>query len=479
MADAASVDAAPHHSLPADALAKLGERIQLANAALARRYPGDAGHRQPVHTVYIGAHLYTADTTRQHGRAALRALEEYAPDAVTLSRAIGLPGAESLGDADMLGRAIETQPHRVRRERPNGWLAHTVYKRVVERLRSEPVEDLRIDYEDGYGARSDAEEDAHAVSVARLVARGMHEGSLPPFIGIRVKPLTEELWTRSLRTLDLFLTTIMDDAGRLPKQLMLTLPKVSAAEQGAAFADALATLEHQLGLPEESLRFEVMVETPQLILDEGGRCLLPALIEAARGRLLAAHFGTYDYTASLGITAAYQRMRHPACDFARHAMQIALAGTGVWLSDGSTSLLPVPLPGASRMENRARMHRAWRMHYEDVRHSLAGGFYQGWDLHPAQLVTRYAALYAFFLEGVDAAAQRLRSFLAKTSQATPVGEVFEEAATGQGLLSYFLRGINSGAISEEEASSLTGLTVAELRQRSIVRILRGRQSVSS
>jgi hypothetical protein len=178
-------------------------------------------------------------------------------------------------------------------------------------------------------------------------------------------------------------------------------------------------------------------------------------------------------------------MLHPACDFAREVMQISLAGTGIWLSDGGTNVLPVPLhhdtkdarglSAGEATENRRAVHRAWRLHFEHVRHSLLNGYYQGWDLHPAQLVTRYAAVYSFFLESLDAASARLRNFILKAAQATLVGEVFDDAATGQGLLNYFLRAINCGAITEEEAQALTTLTPAELRSASFVKILDGRK----
>jgi hypothetical protein len=250
----------------------------------------------------------------------------------------------------------------------------------------------------------------------------------------------------------------------------------------------LRQLERTLGLSSRALRFEVMVETPQIIIDHEGRSLLPRLVEIGDGRLAGAHFGTYDYTASLNITAAHQRMGHPANDFAKHVMQVALAGTGVWLSDGSTAVLPVPvhraaagskLTDAQVAENRAAVHGAWRMHFDDVRHSLVGGFYQGWDLHPAQLVTRYAALYAFFLEGIEAAGARLRNFVDKAAQATLVGNVFDDAATGQGLLNFFLRGINSGAVTEAEALRMTGLTEEDFRGRSFTRIMSARTAAAT
>ena len=148
-------------------------------------------------------------------------------------------------------------------------------------------------------------------------------------------------------------------------------------------------------------------------------------------------------------------------------MQVALAGTGIWLSDGATNIMPIG--------NRETVHRAWRAHAGHVRHSLATGFYQGWDLHPAQLPSRYAAVYGFFMEGLTAASERLRNFVQKAAQATIVGDVFDDAATGQGLLNYFLRAMNCGAITEAEAVEMSGLTLEELRGRSFVKMLANRQ----
>jgi citrate lyase beta subunit len=442
-------------TLKPDELIDQASRLRRANQAFARGYPGEAGRRQPVHTVYGGAQLFRADSTRKLGAVALRALHEYAPDAATLAEAVGI------GDAR---------------------LAEQVFARVLEKLGREPVEDFRIDYEDGYGARPNDEEDGHAVSVAREVARGMREETLPPFIGIRIKPLNDENHARGIRTLDLFLTTLLGETGgELPANFVVTLPKVTVAEQVDYLCRVLQALEQRLGLPAGTLRFEVMVEVPQAILGPDGRTALPEIVRAGEGRITGAHFGTYDYTAGVGVTAAHQHMRHPACDFAKHVMQVSLSGTGVWLSDGSTTVMPVPvhrgegLSETQLAENRASVHRAWRQHYDDARHSLVGGFYQGWDLHPAQLVTRYAAVFAFFLESVDGAGARLKNFVEKAAQATLVGDVFDDAATGQGLLNYFLRGINCGAITDEETLSLTGLSLEELRGRSFVKILHNRR----
>jgi citrate lyase beta subunit len=433
-------------------------RLRTANLEFTRRYPGDSGTRQPVHTVYGGAHLFKADAAAKLGAVALRALEEYAPTLADFAEGLGVP------------------------ER----LAGVVRERVAAKLRREPVEDFRADFEDGYGNRPDAEEDGHAESVAREMAAGLAAGSLPPFLGIRIKPWNEELRERSLRTLDLFLTTLVGETGgRLPENFVVTLPKVTIPEQVTALADVFDLLEPALGLAAGALRFEIMIETTSSILDAGGRSNLPLLAEAARGRCVAAHFGTYDYTASCDITAAYQRMDHPACDFAHHMMKVAYAGTGLWLSDGATNVLPVaphrtapggpPLTPEQIQENRSVVHRAWRLHAAHTRHSLENAFYQGWDLHPAQLVPRYATVYTFFLEGLDAASDRLLNFVRKAAQATLVGEVFDDAATGQGLLNYFLRAMSCGAITEEEALERSGLTLEELRGRSFVKILAGRR----
>ena len=419
---------------------RISAPLRSANAAFAARYPGERPDRQPVHTVYGGAHLFQADAAHRLGQLALRALEEHAPDTATMAGAFHLPAE----------------------------LVEKVRPRVVHKLQTEPVEDLRIDFEDGYGARPDAEEDGHAVACAREVAQGQKEGILPPFIGIRIKSMTEDTRARALRTLDLFLTAMLDaTGGTVPSGFVVMLPKLQIPEHASALADALDALEPALALPPGAVRFEIMIEQTQAVLDAGGRVAVPGLVAAARGRCFAAHFGTYDYTASCGVTAAHQRMGHPACDFAKHCMQASLAGTGVWLSDGATSIMPVG--------DRATVHAAWRLQAADVQRSLAGGFYQGWDLHPAQLVARFTAVYAFYLEALAAATARLSNFVGKAAQATLVGEVFDDAATGQALLNFFLRGLACGAISETEALA-TGLTLDELRSRSFLKILAGRRA---
>lgn len=436
------------------------EALAAANRRLASAYPGDRPTRQPVHTVYGGAQLYKAETTTRLGQLALASLETFAPTPAALAAGVGF--SPSLQN--------------------DAALTETVFQRVKAKLQREAVEDFRIDFEDGFGARSDAEEDETAVRAAGELARGMREDVLPPFIGIRIKSFSEEWSVRGARTLELFMDALLAaSGGALPENFVITLPKVMIPEQPRALVRLLELLETRHGLAAGSLKFELMIETTQALIGPDGYCPLPALLAACAGRCVGAHLGTYDFTASCNITAACQTMAHPMCDLAKGVMLLSLAGTGVCLSDGATNVLPVgphrgkdPSP-AQQAENRAVVHAAWQLSYRNIRHSLHGGYYQGWDLHPAQLPVRYAACYAFFLEGLQSAAERLQNFIAKAAQASLVGDVFDDAASGQGLLNYFLRALNCGAIELLDIEQ-TGLLAAEVELRSFAKILAARRA---
>ncbi len=442
-------------SLTPEDLAPVVASLADENRTFMSVYPGESDRRQAVHTVYGGAHLFKADSTGKLGDVALRSLRKFAPDAAALARILGASWQAAF--------------------------AEKLYARIVEKLSREPVEDFRLDFEDGYGNRVDSEEDGHAAQGARQVAAGMTAGTLPPFIGIRIKPFNEDLRERAIRTLDIFITTLVQETGgKLPENFVVTLPKVQLAAQVTACAALLTMLEKKLGLAHGSIPIEPMIETPQSIIDRHGNCPLLGIVLAAEGRCRSVHFGVYDYTASSGITAAYQAMGHPTCDFARAHMIVSLAGTGVHLSDGATNILPVaphrgenPTP-EQIAQNFAAVHGAWKLGFDDNMHSLVNGIYQGWDLHPAQFVARYAAVYSFFLQGLEAASGRLKAFVEKAALASLFGDVFDDAATGQGLLNFFLRGIACGAITEAEALE-TGLSLEEIRSRSFYKILTGRR----
>jgi hypothetical protein len=398
----------------------IGASLAATDAELARRYPGDPGTRQPVHTVYVPADAFTADTVRAWGEGALAALDTHAPDAAALAAVLGLPAE----------------------------LAAEVHDRVRDKLRREPVEDLRIDFEDGYGPRPDAEEDAAAVAAARTVTATVADGTAPPYVGIRMKCMEAAVRDRGIRTLDLFLTALLDGGG-LPAGLVLTLPKVTFPAQVSAMVRLCEEFERAAGLPAGRIGFEIQIETTQAILGPDGAATVPRLIDAAAGRATGLHYGTFDYSAACGISAAHQSLDHPAADHAKAVMQVAAAGTGVRLCDGSTNVLPI---GPT-----SQVHAAWRLHHGLVRRSLARAYYQGWDMHPAHLPTRYAATYAFYREGLDTSAARLAAYAAKAG-----GDVLDEPATARALSGYLLRGLDCGAVDMAEVTGRTGLARAEL-----------------
>jgi hypothetical protein len=275
---------------------------------------------------------------------------------------------------------------------------------------------------------------------------------------------------------------VAQSAGGLPANFIVTLPKVNHPGQVEALTAIIEVLENTLGLPAKTIILDLMIETPQAIINDHGEIAIRKLVEAGRDRVKSVAFGTYDYTAACNIIAAYQKHTHTAADFARHALQVSLAGSGVTFSDGATNIMPIgphrqPTTSQQQAENQAVVHAGWRTHYENIRHSLAHGYYQGWDLHPAQLPIRYAAMYAFFLENLPDASRRLQSFIERAAQASLVGNTFDDAATGQGLLNFFLRGLACGALTEEEVLD-TGITLAELRGRSFAQIVSNRIAVA-
>ncbi|MDI5965356.1 aldolase [Streptomyces sp. SL13] len=393
------------------------------DAELARRYPGDPGTRQPVHTVYVPADAFDAGTVASWGRRALETLDGCAPDAAALAGLLGLPDAT----------------------------AGPVYDRVRAKLAREPVEDLRVDFEDGYGLRPDAEEDADAARTARTLARAVADGTAPPFLGVRVKCLEAAVRDRGIRTLDVFLTTLMAHGG-LPDGLTLTVPKVSHPRQVAAAARLLAAFETAHALPQGRLGFEIQIETTQAVLGPDGTATLARFLAASDGRATALHYGTFDYSAACAVAPALQAMDHPVADYAKAVMQAAAAGTGVRLSDGSTNVLPVGDPGQVR--------DAVRLHYRLVRRSLSRAYYQGWDMHPGHLPTRYAAVYAFYREGLGAAAGRLAAYLDRTGS----GAVLDEPATARALAGHLLRGTDCGALDAGEVAAATGTDRAGLER---------------
>ena len=422
MAPTSPQDAADAHAplVVQASLASLADELDatLANADRALRdgYPGERSGRQPVHTVYVPADRYSERLVPDWGAAALAALDAD-PD-----------GFRGVLDEDEGEGGLE--------------------ERVRAKLAAEPIEDLRIDFEDGYGDRPGDEEDQAARTAARALRGSIGRGDAPPFHGIRFKSFEAPTRRRGLRTLAVFLEELAG-AGNLPEGFVVTLPKVTSVEQVEALAYTMQRLEAALGLADGVLRFEIQVETPQAVLGPDGTALVARMVHAAAGRCTGLHYGTYDYSASCGIAAQYQSMEHPVADHAKAVMQVAAAGTGVRLSDGSTNVLPVGEPPAVRA--------GWALHHRLVRRSLERGYYQGWDLHPAQLPTRYAAVFAFYRDGLGQAADRLRRYVERTDSG-----FLDEPATARALADFILRGVDCGAVGPDEAHRLCGVDASGL-----------------
>ncbi len=383
---------------------------------LATKFSGDFGGRQPIHTCYVPADKISKNITREWADVALATLEKHAPSPAAFASAIGVAPSQ-----------IEE-----------------IWDRIKNKIASEPIEDLRIDFEDGYGRRSDVAEDADLSAALSAFPQ-----IKTPFIGIRIKSMEAVTRQRGLKTLDQFISGLAK-LGTFPNNFVITLPKVTFPEQVEVLVLALEELEKSNKLRLGSLRLEIQIETTQAIFGPDGLATAAALIDASAGRLNAFHYGTYDYSAAAGISSAYQTLDHPAADYAKSLLQVVTAGTTVRLSDGSTNILP--------LGETTNVHAAMKNHYRLVRRALERGFYQGWDLHGSQLPTRIAANFIFYRDGLSVAANRLLAYLDKAESGT-----MDEPATALTLARYFLRGLDSGAIAVKEMTTLTNQSEESLR----------------
>lgn len=395
---------------------KSDQHLAKVDDQLANKFRGDFGGRQTIHTCYIPADKLTKDSLSEWSKIALDTLKDHAPNGAKLASATGLSAS----------------------------IVEPIYEKVISKINREPIEDLRIDFEDGYGRRGDAEEESHIKSALDALP-----SLTAPFIGIRIKSMEAVTRARSLKTLDQFVSELIAQ-GSYPKNFIITLPKVTFVEQVEVMVMAVEELEKAHMLPSGTIKFEIQIETTQSIIGPDGNITAAKMIDAAKGRLTAFHYGTYDYSAAAGISAAYQTLDHPAAYFAKQHLQVLAAGTTVRLSDGSTNILPV---GTTE-----QVHSAMHNHYRLVRSALERGFYQGWDLHGSQLPTRVLANIVFYREGLNSAASRLRTYLDRAESGT-----MDEPATALTLANYFLRGLDAGAIESDEIKSLTNQNEEALR----------------
>jgi citrate lyase beta subunit len=380
-------------------LAPIVDLLTDTDADLTAHYPGDRA-AQPVHTAYVSAAVAAVETPADWGAGALELAGRH---------------AETLAELD---------PHGVR-------------PRVLRQLGTSPIQDLRLDFEDGYGWRADTAEDADARNAGRTLRALSTCPDAHQVLGIRIKGLTSGHLRRSVRTLEL----VLDGAAGIPPGFVVTIPKFRALPQVAAALQLFDELERAHGLPTGSLRFELQIESPQAVIGADGAAPLAQAIALAGERCVALHYGTYDYSAACGIAAEYQSLEHPVADHAKAVMTVAAAQTGVWVCDGSTQVIP----DGSHEQQVAAIRR----HHRLVTRALEHGYWQGWDMHPGHLVTRWLATYGFHRRALAVAGPRISAYLRQqTSQQT--GGIVDEPATAQELATGLIRGLDCGAYEDGE-----------------------------
>ncbi|SIS19091.1 DUF6986 family protein [Williamsia sterculiae] len=410
--------------MSASARQRVEEVLSAVDTRLAAGYPGDRDAAQPAHTVYVPADRVEVTTPQQWGEQAVALFDE---------------SHATVSDLDSAGAADA----------------------VRERLRGEPIVDLRIDLEDGYGWRPDETEDADARRAGRVLAawadvdRSANAGPItagPTTAGVRAKGLGAVERRRGLRTLEL----VLDGAGGVPPGFVVTVPKFRAVEQVDAVLLICEELERVHGVPAGALRFELQIESPQAVVGADGTAPLAVAVHRAGPRLVGLHYGTYDYSAACGIVPAQQSLEHPVADHAKSVMLAASAQTGVWVSDGSTQVIPVGEP--------AEVDAALRRHFRLVTRSLEHGLYQGWDMHPGHLVTRWLAVYTFFRRALPVAAGRLQNYFDRQDSG-----IMDEPATAQSLALVLLRGLSTGALDDADVTAIAPScgreALVELRRR--------------
>lgn len=394
-------------TLPSYVLGDIEGRLRSVDSELAQRYPGDRAG-QPIHTVYVSAADATPELPKEWG-----------------ANAIELAGKHS----DVLTELVSEE----------------ALTRTLNALRWRPVQDLRLDFEDGYGTRGDEVEDRDALHAGAVLA------ALPAEVvsrGIRMKGLTTLEWERAVRTLE----KVLEGASGVPDGFVFTIPKIRSADQAEAAVLLCQAIESAHGLPEGALKFELQIESPQAVIAADGTATVAQAIHRSAGRCTGLHYGTYDYSAACGIAPQFQSLEHPVADHAKAVMQAAAAQTGVWVCDGSTQVLPIGTD--------AEVRTALARHYRLVTRSLERGYYQGWDMGAGHLATRWLATFAFYRTALGVAAPRIGRYLDRQG-----GAVVDEPATAQALATVVLRGLDCGAFGPDEVTALVpAATVTVLHQ---------------
>lgn len=417
---------------------------------------------QPIHTFYGGAHLFRFNTAKKMGELALRGLTSYAKNGDELLRVFA-------ADTGVLPASDTRSQHEKA-------LFAKIHSRLVSKLQTEPVEDYRVDFEDGYGVRSNEEEDDEAVRVAKETAKALEENQLPELFGLRIKALNKTYLKRSLRTLEIYISSLLENSnGRMPRYFIVTAPKIESPVEAKILNRALTEIEQKFNLPANSVYADLMIESPSAVIS-GGKLNIGNIIDAAGERCLAINIGIYDFTSMLGVAAQSQEYKHPFAGLLRLLLKMEIVQKRIYLSDGATHILPVEIYGkekdsahpndALRSANRDAIHKAWRLAYNNNLHSLYYGIYQGWDLHPYQLIPRYVALYKYFLNDLSNSIERMKNFLGSDTNQSLTSHFFDDAASALGLYNYFVKAASCGAITDDDIKPL-GLTCNDFVKKTL------------
>lgn len=366
--------------------------------------------RQPAQSLRVSAPGFDLHNT---GRQALHIMDACAPDFADFARAVWLNGADTLPQYPHIVQELEfdliEDPARIRSQNYAAWFAFTIHQRIVKKLGTHPVEGLFVS-------------GAHSAG-----------GDLPVSID-----------ARSARSPNEFLNNLSGADFSI----------VVTPAQIPVLGTLLDSYEIANGLEPGAIPIEVVIASNAGVIDNTGRVILRDLARSTQ-RIKTIYFDGSAYLTSIDVPAAHHHTRHEACNFMRQLLKLALADTGIALSDLS-------VPREYNASDPASIRRAWREHFNNVTYALADGFYHGIDHSPAMLPARYAALFSFYIEALPAQAEAFKKAL-RTD--TP------DLVSAQKTLNFFLRGLDCGGLELDEVVIATGLSPDELNKRSITEIV--------
>lgn len=413
----------------------------------------------PVHTVYGGAQLFHRNTLKKIGEKGIALIKNYfsePPYCTVLS-----------GESDVpLNSEIRQQ----------------VIDQTINKLTVNPVEDYRIDFEDGYGLRDSAKEDEDAercaIELSELFQKSDNSSAFQT--GIRIKSFSLPTLQRSIRTFDIFLSTFFQncDIQNVPF-LSVCLPKVTDLKEVELLLSLLTDYAKSHNLNTGFLRAEIMLETPEFYLKSNGFAALREMVDSFSGSFNALHLGLYDFTSSLGVQSADQKYNHPYLDFLRFQTIMQFSKSTIRLVDGATMEMPVEKYKKSEFAelseeecnaNKIMIINAANAHTENIYHSMKMGFDSSWDLHPGQVAIRYLTLFTNYKKSFSAMRERFINFVENAARATVLNGQFDDAATGQGMLNYFIKGYRLGALSADDIRK-TGFDIETLVKKSFAELI--------